>query len=453
MSLPSSRRTRVLGQDEPLRPSVQQYRLVVLRGPQPGQFVDLTSSSTTVGKGPDNDLSIPDATVSRQHFVIVRDGSNYTLRDLGSTNGTFLEETQIREAFLKPGARIKAGEVLMRFQPVAAAVELDEAPEETSTFGALVSRSPRNKEIFGLLRKVSPSDATILLIGETGTGKTATAKAIHESSARKSGPFVVVDCGAISKSLIESELFGHERGAFTGATQARKGAMEVCAGGTLFIDELDDLPLEVQPKLLRALDEREIYRVGSHKPIKLDLRVVAASKKDLRVEVREGRFREDLFFRISVVMVPMLPLRERLEDVPLLVEHFLGAPGAFEALRPEVQEKLRNHTYPGNLRELKNALERANYTGELDSIDPGTFRPERVEDGVFRAVIDYRKPFKEVKETLVGRFEREYLRQLLLRAEGNMARAARDAGIDRKYLYMLMKKYDLAPGEIPSDEG
>lgn len=405
-----------------------------------------------VGKGPDNDLSIPDATVSRQHFVIVRDGSTYTLRDLGSTNGTWLEETQIREAFLKPGSRIKAGEVLMRFQPVAAAVELDEPADAEIHFGALVSRSERNREIFGLLKKVAPSDATILLIGETGTGKTATAKAIHEASARKDGPFVVVDCGAISKSLIESELFGHERGAFTGATQARKGAMEVCAGGTLFIDELDDLPLDVQPKLLRALDEREIYRVGSHKPIRLDLRVVAASKKDLRVEVREGRFREDLFFRLSVVMVPMLPLRERLDDIPLLVDHFLGSPGSFDALRPEVQARLRDHTYPGNLRELRNALERASYTGDLESIDPGTFRPERVDDGTFRVVLDYKQPFKEVKETLISRFEREYLRQLLLRAEGNMARAAREAGIDRKYLYMLMKKYELAPGEIPSDE-
>lgn len=442
----------MLGQDEPLRPSVQQYRLVVLRGPQPGQFIEITGSTTMVGKGSDNDLSIPDATVSRQHFVIVRDGSTYTLRDLGSTNGTWLEETQIREAFLKPGSRIKAGEVLLRFQPVAAAVELDETAEETTHFGALVSRSERNREIFGLLRKVAPSDATILLIGETGTGKTATAKAIHEASSRKQGPFVVVDCGAISKSLIESELFGHERGAFTGATQARKGAMEVCAGGTLFIDELDDLPLDVQPKLLRALDEREIYRVGSHKPIKLDLRVVAASKRDLRVEVREGRFREDLFFRLSVVMVPMLPLRERLEDIPLLVDHFLGSGGSFDALRSEVQERLRNHTYPGNLRELRNALERASYTGDLESIDPGTFRPDRVDDGTFRAVLDYKQPFKEVKETLISRFEREYLRQLLLRSEGNMARAAREAGIDRKYLYMLMKKYELAPGEIPSDE-
>jgi DNA-binding NtrC family response regulator len=228
--------------------------------------------------------------------------------------------------------------------------------------------------------------------------------------------------------------------------------MEVCRGGTLFIDELDDLPLEVQPKLLRAIEEREIYRVGSHQPIKLDLRIVAATKKDLRVEVAEGRFREDLFFRLSVVIVPLPPLRERREDIPALVENILSRPGAFDELKSDVKERLMAHTWPGNIRELRNVIERASYMGSIDDLDPGVERIDRGEEEASRLLLDYTRPFKEAKEGLVARFEREYLRHLLSRSQGNMARAARDAGIDRKYLYMLLKKYGLAPGEIPSGE-
>ncbi|MFO0728011.1 MAG: sigma 54-interacting transcriptional regulator [Myxococcota bacterium] len=441
--------TRALG-DEPLRPMMQQFHLVVVRGPDIGKAYPLGDAEVRVGKGPDNDLVIPDATVSRQHFSIHREGDRWALKDLGSTNGTWLDDAQIREGYLRPGARIRAGEVLLRFQPVAQAVNFD--PTEKTHFGDLISRNPRTREIFALFEKIAPTDATVLLLGETGTGKSAAARAIHQASERKNGPFVVIDCGAISKSLIESELFGHERGAFTGATALRRGAMEVCRGGTLFIDELDDLPLEVQPKLLRAIEEREIYRVGSHQPIKLELRIVAATKKDLRVEVAEGRFREDLFFRLSVVIVPLPPLRERREDIPALVENILSRPGAFDELKSDVKERLLAHTWPGNIRELRNVIERASYMGSIDDLEPGVERIDRGEEEASRLLLDYTRPFKEAKEGLVARFEREYLRHLLSRSQGNMARAARDAGIDRKYLYMLLKKYGLAPGEIPSGE-
>ncbi|MBI2374612.1 MAG: sigma 54-interacting transcriptional regulator [Deltaproteobacteria bacterium] len=440
--------TRILSGDEPLRPSVQRFLLAVIRGPQPGSTHLLVGDRTVLGKGEDADVVIADATVSRLHLEIVRTGDRYALRDLGSTNGTFLEGTQIKEAFLKPGARIRAGEVLLRFLPVNEVVNV--GPVDQKSFGDLLGTSVKTREAFALLHKIAPTEATILLLGETGTGKSAAARAIHASSSRRDGPFVVLDCGAISKSLIESELFGHEKGAFTGAAHTRQGAMEACRGGTLFIDELDDMPLEVQPKLLRALEEREIYRVGSHRPIHLDLRIIAATKKDLRKEVQEGRFREDLFFRISVVMIPIPPLRDRREDIPLLVDHFLGRPGAFDGLRSEIQDRLLAHTWPGNIRELRNVLERASYTGELDDFDPGT-RRVTVEDPDSKLVVDHTRPFKEAKEALVSRFEREYLRQLLQRTKGNMAKAAREAGIDRKYLYMLQKKYGLGANEVPEE--
>jgi DNA-binding NtrC family response regulator len=441
-------RTRAITDAEELRPSVQRYHLVVLRGPELGRTHEVRVGRTVVGKGEDADLRIPDATVSRAHFEVVGDADGFRLRDLGSTNGTWLEDARIKEAYLRPGARIKAGEVLLRFVPVSAAVE---APSRADRFGALVSNSDRSREIFALLQKVAPTPATVLLVGETGTGKSETARQIHAASPRARAPFVVFDCGAVSKSLIESELFGHEKGAFTGATQTRRGALEAAEGGTVFIDELDDLPLEVQPKLLRALDERVVYRVGSHRPLELDVRVVAATKKDLRHEVAAGRFREDLYFRLSVVIVPLPPLRARIEDVPLLVDHFLEREGAWAELPAALRERLVSHTWPGNLRELRNVLERSAITGALDAFDPGSFRPPEPESSA-RLLADWSRPFKEAKELLVARFEREYLKHLLIRSEGNMARAARDAGIDRKYLYMLMKKHELAPGEIPSEE-
>jgi DNA-binding NtrC family response regulator len=441
--------TRVLAGDEPLQLSVQRFRLVVLRGPEPGGTFEIGPEETRIGKGPDNDVVLPDATVSRAHCVIAHDGEDYVVRDLGSTNGTFLEEARIREGILRPGDRIRVGEVLLRFQPVSQVVAVP--PSGRDRMGSLYGGSSRMREIFTLLERIAPTDATVLLTGETGTGKGAAARAIHDLSVRQSGPFVVIDCGAISRSLIESELFGHERGSFTGATHLRRGAMETCRGGTLFIDELDDLPLELQPKLLRAIEDREIHRLGSTTPIKLDLRIVAATKKDLRVEIAAGRFREDLYFRLSVVIVPLPPLRERPDDIGGLVEHFLGQPGAWDGLPRATRDRLASHTWPGNVRELRNVIERASYVGGLDALDPSVFPMERG-DEAGRLTADYTRPFKEAKNELIERFEREYIRRLLERTGGNMARAARAAGIDRKYMYLLMKKHGMEPGEVPAEE-
>jgi DNA-binding NtrC family response regulator len=438
--------TRLIGSFDTPELAVQSYQLEMTRGPQVGHAWEL-EDETRIGKGGDNDIVIVDATVSRNHLVIslVRDG--YRVKDLGSTNGTFLDNARVVEAYIRPGMELRVGEVALKLKAVHEGVSIE--PSGESRFGALVGKSPPMRRIFALLQRVAPTDATILITGETGTGKGAAARAIHDASERAEKPLVTVDCGGISRNLIESELFGHEKGAFTGATHQRRGALEMCAGGTLFIDELDDLPLDVQPKLLRALDEREIVRVGATKPIKLDLRVVAATKKDLREEVSRGRFREDLYYRLSVVAFALPPLRERIEDIPLLAERFLeAADSVWTSLPSSLRDRLMSHTYPGNVRELRNLLERATYLEGFEAVDPSVFPTEmRGSDSLnteFRLMADYMKPFKEAKESLIERFEREYLRRLMSRNNSKVARAAREAKIDRKYLYMLLSKHGLS---------
>lgn len=422
---------------------MQAFRLEMLRGPEPGRSWDLEERAT-IGKGPDNTVVVVDATVSRNHLEIAHGVGGYKVRDLGSTNGTFLENARIVEAWVRPGMELRAGEVVFKLRAVHEGVAIE--PSGSERYGPLVGRAAPMRRIFALLERIAPTDATILITGETGTGKGAVSRAIHDGSGRGNKPFVVVDCGAISQNLIESELFGHEKGAFTGATRQRQGALEVCAGGTLFIDELDDLPIDVQPKLLRALDEREITRVGSSKPIKLDLRVIAATKKDLRLEIAEGRFREDLYYRLSVVTFALPPLRERLEDLPLLANRFLeNASSTWEALPRALRQRLKAHTFPGNVRELRNLLERASYLEGFDALDPSLFPTEMRGPGSvsteFKLSADYMKPFKDAKESLIERFEREYLKRLMARNDNKVARAAREAGIDRKYLYMLLSKH------------
>lgn len=348
-------------------------QLVVLTGPEAGRVVDIVKSPFVVGKGEECDLVLSEATVSRTHFNIESEEGAFVIRDLGSTNGTWIDQFRIKEAYLRPGTVLRAGQAQLRFEPVFKSLEL--APAATERFGALVGRSVRMRQIFTLLERVAKTEATVVIFGETGTGKSAVAQAIHESSSRKSGPFVTVDCGAIAENLIESELFGHEKGAFTGADRLRQGALERAQGGTLFIDELVDLRLDLQPRLLRVLEEREVRRVGGNTAIKLNVRIIAASRFDLWREVQDKRFREDLYFRLAVFTLPLPSLRERKEDIPLLATAFARAhklvPGGGDRLLarfgPAVFDPLMNHPFPGNVRELRNVVERAI---TLDS-DPG----------------------------------------------------------------------------------
>jgi transcriptional regulator with AAA-type ATPase domain len=278
---------------------VQRFRVEVVAGPDAGKRAVATRDELLVGTAPGNDLVLADPTVSRQHIAVASGPRGFTLADLGSSNGTTVSGVRVERAFLKSGCAIGLGHSALRFE-----VESDplRAPlSATDRFGRLLGRSSAMRRIFAVLPRLAASDATVLLEGETGTGKSLLADAIHQESARRSGPFVVVDCGAIAPSLIESELFGHERGAFTGATGTRVGAFESARGGTIFLDEVGELPLELQPKLLRALEDRVVKRVGGSEPIKLDVRVVAATHRDLKREVNRGTFRADLFYRLQVV--------------------------------------------------------------------------------------------------------------------------------------------------------
>jgi transcriptional regulator with GAF, ATPase, and Fis domain len=322
----------------------------------------------------------------------------------------------------------------------------------------MVGKSPAMREIFGLIERIAPTDATVLIEGETGTGKDMIARTLHELSPRAGKPFVVVDCGAVAGTLIESELFGHEKGAFTGAHSARQGAFELASGGTVFLDELGELSLDLQPKLLRVLEQRELRRVGGTKTLKVDLRVIAATRKDLRSEVEKGKFREDLYFRLNVVPITAPSLRERREDIPLLIDHILEklAPDTGAQLAESTRAALMGHDWPGNVRELRNVLERALALGA----DPGMLvAPLGTETGASRGplggAVEFEPgvSFRDTKEKWNEVFERRYLGWLIKRADGNISKAARDADMDRKYLHKLLRKYGISTQAIePVDD-
>ncbi len=421
----------------------QEFHLVLINTDSKGQSFPM-GKLLKIGKAPENDIVLDHPTVSRNHAVLSRHGEQFLVQDQGSTNGTFIEGAQIREGYLKPGAMLEIGDVQLRFQPSLKA--LDVSPLQEDRLVDLVGKSTPMRQIFALIKRIAPTESTLLLIGETGCGKGAASKTIHKLSTRAQGPFVVFDCASVPDQLIESELFGHEKGSFTGAVSQRKGFLEAADGGTLFIDEIDDLSLELQPKLLRALEDREFRRVGSSSAgIKFDTRVIAASKKDLWEEVQKGRFREDLYFRLSVFTVALPPLRDRKEDIPLLVDTWAAVP-LWEKLPEAERQKVLGHTWPGNVRELRNFVERRKYMADMPELAMDAFLrdysgPEKVEGE--QLPVKYAGPFKDCKDELVRGFEREYLTRLLSKSQGNIARAARDAGLDRKHLYSLLHKYQL----------
>jgi len=450
--------TRIRREATPATVNLRRCKLVIIKGPQRGTEFVIAADVIRVGKAPENDLVIADETVSRVHFEIVRDAKGYLVRDMKSTNGTFLDSAEVKEAYLRAGSVIKAGEVELKFTPFEERIEI--LPSEKEALGDMVGKSPAMREIFGLVEKIAPTDATVLIEGETGTGKDMIARTLHQLSPRADKPFIVVDCGAVAGTLIESELFGHEKGSFTGAVAARQGAFELAAGGTIFLDELGELSLDLQPKLLRVLEQRELRRVGGQKIIKVDIRVIAATRKDLRSEVEKGKFREDLYFRLNVVPITAPSLRERREDIPLLIDSMLKklAPDGAH-LTDNTRAALMAHDWPGNVRELRNVIERALALGA----DPGMLvaplgnsdHAGSAAKGVqLRDQIEFEPgvSFRDTKEKWNELFERRYLTWLIKRADGNISKAARDADMDRKYLHKLLRKYGITDQSGDDDD-
>jgi two-component system, NtrC family, response regulator GlrR len=438
--------------------SVPSFRLHVVSGPDQGLSICSTSERVVVGTHPSCDLRLSDRLVSRFHCEIAVVSGQVVLRDLDSRNGTRLDDVHVREAFPRWRARIAIGESVLQLTEMDR-VSLDLHPDVE--LGNLVGSSVLMRRVFALLERCAASDATVLLEGETGTGKDAVAEVIHTRSDRRDQPFIVVDCGAIPAELLESELFGHEKGAFTGAVTPRDGAFVAASGGTLFLDEIGEMPLGLQSKLLHALEHREVKRVGSNKYVPADVRVIAATNRNLREEVNQRRFRSDLYYRLAVIQVKLPPLRDRLEDVPRLAQHFLDAiekrsrrPIDTAFLRtPEFVAELRAHTWPGNLRELRNYIERCYALREAVRLEPEGGPEGAADPGPHGGMplVDPSLPLREAREQWSGELERRYLELLLARHAGNVRDAARAAGVDRVYLYRLLWKYDLKRGRGRGD--
>ena len=419
-----------------------------------------------VGSSPDNLFVVEDPTVSRVHLKIEADRVGHRLRDLDSKNGTAVNGIRVTDAYLPPECRIRVGETEIDFRLGDESVEVQLATR--NRFGSIRGESLEMREIFALLSRVAPTMATVLVEGESGTGKELIADALHREGARPKGPLVIFDCSAVPRDLVESELFGHTKGAFTGATGQRIGAFEEANGGTLFLDEIGELPIDLQPKLLRALESREVKPVGANNRVKVNCRIVAATNRNLEKEVQNGNFREDLYYRIAVIKVRLPPLRTRPEDIPLLVNHFVeqirgDTPGIGKfQISYETMQKLQRHAWPGNVRELRNFVERAvllaDQEGHIDTRFIGAEGVESLRQPVAAQhavslgsentstgaiAIDYNLPYKDAKDRLTEEFEKIYWTRLLAKAGGNISEAARRGGIHRKSLEYLLKKADV----------
>ena len=431
-------RTLQLGSGYRIAPSVEGFALTWNE-----RRVVVVDGKAQLGSDPGNTLVVGEPTVSRFHCEVRIEAQRVLVRDLGSTNGTFIDGVRVREGYLKSGSRLRLGNTDVRFELEGKRhfIPVSEDP----AFGELVGNSAVMRQLFMVLEKASRTDTTVILDGETGTGKTKAAAALHEKSARAGKPFLVVDCGALPPTLLEAELFGHEKGAFTGAVARRMGVFEEAEGGTVLHEEVGEMPLELQPRLLRVLEEKQIKRLGQNKSTPIDVRILAATHRDLRADVNAGKFRADLYFRLAVVRVTVPPLRERLADLPLIAHALLGELGATPGSHPALFEEtflssLSRADWPGNARELRNHLERCMLFEEQVPLGEATSSASSVRNaqqswaGVSLA---------SARQRVIEQFERAYLEQLLERYDGKVSQAAKEADVDRVYLYRLLRKYGL----------
>jgi len=431
------------------QPLPETLRLTVLSGADQGRTLQLTRGAYVIGKARDCALPLTDGAVSRHHLRLDVRADGILVSDLGSHNGSFFQGARFREVTVGVGAIILIGATELKIATVESAGRI--LPSSSDRFGALLGRSLAMRELFALLERVAPTDANVLVEGETGTGKELCARALHARSGRVGGPFVICDLAALSRSLIESELFGHKRGAFTGADRDRDGCFVLAEGGTIFIDEIGELELDVQPRLLRVLQQRAVKPVGASSYRDVDVRVIAATNRDLRAECAAGRFRDDLFHRLAVVRARLPPLRERKEDLAPLVEHLLAGRGL--SVPVETLALLTEYDWPGNVRELENVLEHGTslvgdgraLTPELLGLEPPSSRSPR------RDAPDAHEGFREAKERLIAGWERSYLIDLLHRSGGNVSEAARCCGLARPNLHRLLRKHGLGPLDHGSD--
>jgi DNA-binding NtrC family response regulator len=462
--------------------------LEVLDGQEKGTKVVMEGESLVIGGHPRCGLRISDPAVSRHHAEIRVVDRGLLLTDLDSTNGTFVGKLKVHEAILYDGVELLLGSTRIAVYPLDG--EVLQPLSKAGRFGGMLGQSAAMRALFQRLTRAAESEGTVLLEGESGTGKEVAARAIHDASPRADAPFVVVDCGALPRELIESELFGHEKGAFTGATHSRQGAFEQANGGTLFLDEIGELDLELQPRLLRALESREVKRLGSNQHRPIDIRVIAGTNRRLQHQVAASEFREDLYYRLAVLTFRLPPLRERREDIPLLVDHFMQrfSGGRALAVSQEMKTRLMARPWPGNVRQLRNVVERAVALGRLDITDPsGQTVGQSLDDSTAEQAVPVASSatpepaaakaapaaqtpaaeaniggevaigsdafvlpgnlldqrYKIARGILLEQFERAYLEQLLARHDGNYTRSARAADINRVYLLRLLDKYDM----------
>ena len=481
---------------------VRKLTLTVLTGQDTGRSVTLDKPNIRLGADALCDFVLTEPTVSRNHAEIRQRGQSFVLVDLNSTNGTFLHDERVDTIELTDGATFRLGRTELRFDMRMEKVAI--RTTQRTQYDNIIGQSQALREIFSILDRVAPSELSVVIEGETGSGKELIARALHDHSTRKDGPFVVFDCSAFPPSLLESELFGHEKGAFTGAVGRHVGVFERAHQGTLFFDELGELDLEFQAKFLRVLETGQLRRVGGERVIEVDVRMVAATNRNLKEMVAARKFRSDLFFRLAQVRFLLPPLRQRIEDIPLLVEHFLEVQaertGRRPMFEPEALHFLQAYEWPGNIRELRNAIEKAvamstngliraqyfqeefsspmyaqsSITGAITrqplapasalahTHGPGSMIPSpapsprprtqqtNADDpnvaSVSATMIDEENnivPFKDVKETLIASFERQYITMLLERTGQNISKASRKAGIDRRHFYRLLKKHEI----------
>ncbi len=423
--------------------------IVVAEGPDAGKQLEIAGTPVRVGTSADNTLVLDDDLVSRRHCEILPTAAGVRVRDDDSKNGMFVGAAKVFDATYTEPFQLRLGQTVLIITPLADTVEREQST--TDRFGDLLGRSACMRELFADLMRIAPTEVSVLIEGETGTGKELVADSIHRASARAKGPYVVFDCSAVAPNLAESELFGHERGAFTGAVTARAGVFEQASGGTIFLDELGELPKDLQPKLLRVLEKREVRRVGGSKTIPVDVRVVAATNRNLPAEIERGNFREDVYFRVATTHVYVPPLRDRLDDLPVLVGHFLSRavpPRSVEDIPPHVWEMLSAYRWPGNVRELQNAVQRLLITPER-ALSPSAQRPVVVPStppptaSVSRPADAKVEPLRIARREAADEFERGYLKQVLERTDGNVTRAAAIAEVSRQMIQHLMRKHGI----------